>query len=134
MMPSEQVDLTPERLIDLATETLRGFATTMIVSQEESNAIKACTKCIALDSASFKRNTIKKRAHAILTNIWQQSPALFVVVALSSNITQLGTMKSKHYLRVLLAWWTSLNRPDGFQDQEVLRRHLSILPPISLGK
>jgi hypothetical protein len=125
-MPREQ-NLTEDSLRDLADEMRQCFGEDYIpLSKAQSAATRKCSDLVAENPTSWSRNTVKRRAHTILSDLWTHSPELFALVALSVTPTKLGTLKSDKYLQVLLRWWNNVHHPKGLQ--EVINNHSDILP------
>ncbi|KAF7570509.1 hypothetical protein PtrM4_105110 [Pyrenophora tritici-repentis] len=129
-MPREQ-NLTDESLCDLADAARKCFGEDeedeIPLTEIQIAAIKKCSDLVVENPASSQRNTSKRRAKAILTELWTHRPELFILVALSVNITKLGTLKSDKYLQVLLRWWNSVDHPKGLK--EIVSDLSDILPP-----
>jgi hypothetical protein len=125
---SREQKLTDEILRDLADEMRQCFGEDYIpLSKAQSAATKKCSDLVVQEPTSWSRNTIKTRAHTILSDLWTYSPEIFILVALSVTPTKLGTLKSDKYLQVLLRWWNSVHHPKGLQ--EIINHHSDILPP-----
>ena len=51
---------------------------------------------------ALKKNARKLRAHTILSEIWKHSTEVFVLCALATHPTTLGSLNSEGYLKALL--------------------------------
>lgn len=128
-MSLEQTPLTIASLCDLLENTRKTFGNVYYpfgIGQRE-----LITKCSEIAGSDFKtwqknRNTTKTRAHRILNDVARHKPELFVLLALSITPTRLGTLKSKDYLRGLIAWWEKVDHPRGLK--EAVKHHASALP------
>ncbi|KAF2742026.1 hypothetical protein M011DRAFT_472603, partial [Sporormia fimetaria CBS 119925] len=67
----------------------------------------------------------------ILSQIWAASPEVFVLCALSTTPTSLGTLKSSDCVPKLVTWWKTALHPNGLAA--ALSRHRELLPDQSLG-
>lgn len=119
--------LTAEKLLDLVETESRTFSDDYLpFTHKQSQAVKKCSDLLAQDRTRIRRNIPKARAHIILSDIWAQSPEIFVLCALTTNPTSLSSLKSQDYLRILLGWWNKGHHLKGLT--EAINRHLDIFP------
>lgn len=130
-MPSGQ-NLTDDELLDLIEKERSAFSDDYVpLHHEKLDALKKCSNLVAKDRNSISRNTQKRRAHIILTDIWAYLPEVFVLCSLATNPTKLGTLKSRDYLGKLLRWWKEADQPRALL--ETVERLSEILPSRKAG-
>ena len=99
-------ELTTLKLLDLLEIERRAFSDDYLpFTQKQLQAITKFSNLLALDRTTIRRNIPKTRAHIILSDIWVHSSEIFVLCALATNPTSLGSLKLQDYLQTLLGWW-----------------------------
>ncbi len=76
------------------------------------DAIQRLSDLIEL-SETPKRNTKKKRAKIIATDLWDFSPEVFVLCALAETPSRLGCLKADDYAIKFQRWWKEVQHPEG---------------------
>ena len=121
-------ELTTLKLLDLLEIERRAFSDDYLpFTQKQLQAITKFSNLLALDRTTIRRNIPKTRAHIILSDIWAHSSEIFLLCTLATNPTNLGSLKSQDYLRILLGWWNEVGHPTGLT--EAMNHHPSVLPP-----
>lgn len=122
------LELTTVKLLDLLETERRTFSDDYLpFTQKELQAITKYSNLLAQDRTTIRRNIPKTRAHIILSDIWAHNSEIFVLCALATNPTSLGSLKSQDYLRTLLGWWNGVEHPKGLT--EAMNHHPNVLPP-----
>jgi len=120
-----------EDLLASAKQTLQDFSDHLVpLTKVQRSVITKFTGFVKADSISMRRNTIKKRSQTKLKDIWEHSPALYVIVCLScQHPTRLGSPTSMDYLKVLSPWWHGVHHPKGLAA--AIEHNQDVLPDLS---
>ena len=93
------------------------------------NSIKNSSELVRTKRDSIHRNTVKRRAHIFLTDVWELQPEMFVLCSLAATPSRLGTLKSKNYIAKLTRWWREVEQPRLLT--KIVEKLSNILPPPS---
>jgi len=89
-----QKNLTENNLRDLTNKTRKCFGEDYIpLSNAQCAASRRCSDLVAMNPISWSRNTAKRRAHTILSELWTHSSELFLLVALVCPSNKAGNLK-----------------------------------------
>jgi hypothetical protein len=130
--PSKPVELSADDLVQGADTVLKTFGDEYVeLHKNRIRGIKKWTDCRGAEV--IKKNTLKTRAKTILTDIWRDlDDEVFILCALSTTLTVLGTMKSEIYVLKLKQWWKDVKVPAGLKETaKQLAAIPGILPPKS---
>ncbi|KAF2199578.1 hypothetical protein GQ43DRAFT_111652 [Delitschia confertaspora ATCC 74209] len=117
--------LTSRELISLIEAKRKSFSEEYVpLLDVQLEILREYLAFIALDRNSIQRNHLKKRSHIILNQIWRCNQEIFVLCALTTNRTRLGSIKETDYISLLLNWWSSVDHPNGLK--EIVKRHPDI--------
>ncbi|KAI1437348.1 hypothetical protein GGR50DRAFT_97704 [Xylaria sp. CBS 124048] len=69
---------------------------------DQVDAIQRCT--VLVNSPVSTKNTPKRRAKRILSDLWKYNPQLFVLCSLAMYPSRIGMLKSTNYLEAMVEW------------------------------
>ncbi|KJZ77305.1 hypothetical protein HIM_03029 [Hirsutella minnesotensis 3608] len=120
--------LTNEKLVSLLKEELKRYSDEYYpLHTRQLNAIKRCTALVNTVESDIGDNSPKRRAHAILTDLWMHAPEVFFLCSTAATPSKLGTLKSMDYMESVLKWWEEITDPPGGLTK-AFDRHSDILP------
>lgn len=126
-MTQRQTKLSPEKLVNLVDTTCRQFSESFTpLTRNQLENIRRCSRLVATDPSTIHRNVPKLRAHTILSDVLECSEELFVLCALSVSPTQVGTLRSEAYLRLLTEWRRDKQCPKGLRA--TITHYCALLP------
>lgn len=112
---SSKSQLTVELLIDLLEEQRCTFTDRYRpLLTVQATALQKANNLVAEAPEALKRNFAKKRANVVLNDIRNCiSHDVFVLCALATNLSSLGTAKLADCVSKIGAWWDGAHHPKG---------------------
>jgi hypothetical protein len=117
-----------ERLTDHSKEQLTDYSLIRLLEEQRSTftdsycplltaqetALQKAIKLVKEPRESLKRNYSRQRANTILNDIKKcVSPEVFVLCALATTLSALGTGKLGEYVSTIGRWWAGVYHPKG---------------------
>jgi hypothetical protein len=117
VMSSKQ-QLTDKSLIDLLEKQRVTFTDRYLpLRTVQETALRKANELVAKPPEALKRNYSKKKANAILNDIKNCiSYDVFVLCALATNLSALGTSKLGNYVSKISLWWEGVHHPKGLTE------------------
>ncbi|PTU17796.1 hypothetical protein P175DRAFT_0378321 [Aspergillus ochraceoroseus IBT 24754] len=125
-------NLTSSELIALCDTTRRSFSDNFIpFTNLQLEKVQKSSTLVRSNRHSIGKNAPKLRAHTVLSELWTHCPEGFILCALSTYQSRLGTLKSTDFLRDMMEWWQGVEHPGGLSA--VLVHYANILPGNNQG-
>ncbi|KAI9730024.1 MAG: hypothetical protein M1818_008293 [Claussenomyces sp. TS43310] len=108
--------LTSEALVERMQKELENFSDGYVpLLDRRLEAIRKASGLLATDRGSIKNNTLYRRAHTILADIYNHEPDAIILCVLAGGLSEIGTIKALDYVDRIVAWKKGVAYPEGLE-------------------
>lgn len=83
------------------------------LSAAEEKRLGRAMELVMQDPATIKKNAPRKRAQALLIDLWKYYPHAFLLCSIGTTLDGMGKLQSTTYMSAVSNWWRAAPRDTG---------------------